>query len=84
MLNFSTKELDTLTKIINSRRDVRGNYFNDKKVSNKELKIILESALQAPSVGYSQPWRFKIVKNKSIKNRVFKQFDKSYKKALKI
>ena len=60
-MKFNKKDLDTLTNIIASRRDVRGNNFINKKISRKKLDIILNSALQAPSVGYSQPWQFIIV-----------------------
>lgn len=83
MLKFSKEELDTLDKIISSRRDIRGNNFIDKKVSNKKLKTILESALKAPSVGYSQPWHFKIVKSDKQKNKIYKNFKKSYIKSFK-
>ena len=57
-MKFNKKDLETLTNIIASRRDVRGNNFIKKKISNKKLDLILNSALHAPSVGYSQPWRF--------------------------
>lgn len=83
MKNFSNKDLETLSKIINSRRDVRGNNFINKKVSKKELKIILESALKAPSVGYSQPWRFKLIKENSKKQEIYNHFKKSYEKSKK-
>ena len=41
-MKFNKKDLNTLTNIIASRRDIRGNNFIDKKISNKKLKIILE------------------------------------------
>ncbi|PHO09532.1 5,6-dimethylbenzimidazole synthase [Malaciobacter canalis] len=83
MLRFNKKDLNTLNKIISSRRDVRGNNFINKKVSNKKLNIILESALKAPSVGYSQPWYFKIIEDKNLKDKVYNQFETSYKKSFK-
>ena len=60
-MKFNKKDLKTLTNIIASRRDVRGNNFINKKISSKKLDIILQSALNAPSVGYSQPWQFIVV-----------------------
>ncbi len=60
-MKFNKKDLNLLSKVIASRRDVRGNNFINKKISNKKLNIILNSALHAPSVGYSQPWNFIIV-----------------------
>ena len=79
-MNFNKKDLETLTNIIASRRDVRGNIFIKKKISNKKLDLILKSALHAPSVGYSQPWRFKIV-DKESRKEVYKHFAKSYEKS---
>ncbi len=35
MLRFNKKDLNTLNKIISSRRDIRGNNFINKKVSKK-------------------------------------------------
>ena len=79
-MKFNKKDLNTLTNIIASRRDIRGNNFIDKKISNKKLKIILKSALNAPSVGYSQPWEF-IVVDEEKKNLVYEHFTKSFDKS---
>lgn len=79
-MKFNKKDLETLTNIIASRRDVRGNNFINKKISNKDLYIILNSALHAPSVGYSQPWRFIIVDEEK-RAFVYKHFSKSYEKS---
>ena len=79
-MKFNKKDLNTLSNIIASRRDIRGNNFIDKEISNKKLKIILESALNAPSVGYSQPWEF-IVVDEEKKNLVYEHFTKSFEKS---
>ena len=79
-MNFNSQDLETLTKIIASRRDVRGNNFINKKISKKKLNTILESALHAPSVGFSQPWRFVIVDDEK-RDDVYKHFSKSYEKS---
>ena len=79
-MKFDKKDLNTLTNIIASRRDIRGNNFMNKKVSNKKLKVILESALNAPSVGYSQPWEF-IVVDEEKKNLVYEYFTKAFNKS---
>lgn len=81
-MNFNKKDLDTLSNIIASRRDIRGNNFINKKISRKKLDIILKSALQAPSVGYSQPWQFIIV-DKEKRELVYNHFIKSYDKSKK-
>ena len=77
---FTKKDQTTLDKIITSRRDVRGNNFINKKISQKKLLKILNSAQNAPSVGYSQPWRFVIVDEEK-KQLVYDHFKKSYDKS---
>ena len=79
-MKFNKKDLITLSNIIASRRDVRGNNFINKKISNKKLNTILESALHAPSVGYSQPWNFIIVDEEK-KSLVYEHFNKSFEKS---
>ena len=79
-MKFNKKDLDTLINIIASWRDVRGNNFINRKISRKKLDIILNSALQAPSVGYSQPWQFIIV-DKEKRELVYNHFKKSYDKS---
>ena len=81
-MKFNKKDLKTLTNIITSRRDVRDNNFINKKISSKKLDIILHSALQAPSVGYSQPWQFIIV-NKDKRDFVYTHFKRSFEKSKK-
>ncbi len=79
-MKFNKKDLNLLSKVIASRRDVRGNNFINKKISNKKLNIILNSALHAPSVGYSQPWHFILV-DKEKKDLVYEHFTKSFEKS---
>ena len=81
-MKFNKKDLKTLTNIIASRRDVRGNNFINKKISSKKLNIILQSALNAPSVGFSQPWKFIIV-DKDKQDLVYTHFKKSFEKSKK-
>ena len=81
-MKFNKKDLNLLSKVIASRRDVRGNNFINKKISNKKLNIILNSALHAPSVGYSQPWNFIIVDEEK-KSLVYEHFTKSFDKSKK-
>lgn len=51
-------------KAIMSRRSIRK--FTNKEVSDGELKIVLEAAMQAPSAGNQQPWHFLVIRNKDI------------------
>ena len=81
-MKFNKKDLKTLTNIIASRRDVRGNNFINKKISSKKLNIILQSALNAPSVGFSQPWK-SIIVDKDKQDLVYTHFMKSFEKSKK-
>lgn len=54
-------------QVVNDRRSIRN--YTDGKVSEEDLRIILESARQAPSGENAQPWRFIVVKDP--KNKKF-------------
>ena len=82
-MKFTTKQSKTLHNIITHRRDVRGNNFLSKKIKNKHIKQIVQAGLDAPSVGFSQPWKFVVIKDENIKNSVYKNFKKSYQKSKK-
>ena len=81
---FGEIEIEILKDIILSRRDVRGNRFLKKKIKNKILDEILAAANSAPSVGFSQPWKFVIVKDENVREKIYKEFLKENKKAKKI
>jgi 5,6-dimethylbenzimidazole synthase len=72
---FSNIDSKKLLEIIKARRDVRGNRFIDKEIEDFKLDMILEAGISAPSVGYSQPWKFVIIRNKNIKNNILKNFE---------
>ena len=78
---FSKKERELLENIMLLRRDVRGNNFLSTPVSNQDLQHILQSAAMAPSVGFSQPWRFVIVRDSSVKQQITDCFDTENMKA---
>jgi 5,6-dimethylbenzimidazole synthase len=83
-MNFNTDDTNTLLNIMKNRRDVRGNRFLDKTIEDEKLKSILEAGLTAPSVGYSQPWKFIVIQDDKIKDEVFDNFTKENKKAKEI
>ena len=83
-MKFNPEQVQTLQDIINSRRDVRGHNFLEKKISNEDLQKILSSAVHAPSVGYSQPWKFVIIDDKNIKKEIRDNFDIENEKAKKV
>jgi nitroreductase len=53
-------------QVILDRRSVRN--YTDGKVSEEDLRIILESGRQAPSGENAQPWRFIVVKDQKNKD----------------
>lgn len=67
---FSAEEAALLKDILRHRRDVRGNRFLPDPVSDAELEQILEAALFSPSVGFSQPWEFMIIRDPAIKRDI--------------
>ncbi|WP_321471314.1 5,6-dimethylbenzimidazole synthase [Halarcobacter sp.] len=84
MKQFNKNDIKTLKDIMLLRRDVRGNRFLKKKIDDKILDEILTAANSAPSVGFSQPWKFVIVKSKDKRNKIYKEFEKENNKAKKI
>lgn len=57
---------DVFFQVINDRRSVRK--YTEEKVSEDDLRLILESARQAPSGENAQPWRFIVVKDQRNKD----------------
>jgi len=78
---FNAADSQKLKEIMQYRRDVRGNRFIDKEVSSQVIDQLLEAALFAPSVGYSQPWQFIIIDEQTIKQKVFNSFTDENNKA---
>ena len=56
--------------VLRSRRSVRR--YNETPVADDELRSLLEAATFAPSAHNRQPWRFAILKNSSVKERLAK------------
>lgn len=55
--------------VIKGRRSIR-RFKRGEKVSEEDLKKILEAATYAPSAGNRQPWEFIIVENEDTKNKL--------------
>lgn len=81
MRKFTSEDIETLENIILSRRDVRGNRFIDKDISKEDLEKILFAGVNAPSVGFSQPWEFVVVKDAAIRNEIKQSFFEENEKA---
>lgn len=72
---FTPEEKNGLYKAIHSRRDVRS-HFTSKPIEDEILSRILNAAHHAPSVGFSQPWNFILIKNPQTKLKVKESFKK--------
>lgn len=77
---FTQQEAALLEEIILHRRDIRGNRFLNTALEDNVLDKLIFSALNAPSVGFSQPWEFVIVKDQGIKEQVKQSFNEENQK----
>src|SRR5450432_783387 len=78
---FTPHDAAVLEDIILNRRDVRGNRFLQKEVEDQLLDKLLSAAVHAPSVGFSQPWEFVVIRDAAIKQQVREIFDEENNKA---
>ncbi|HEY4063954.1 MAG TPA: 5,6-dimethylbenzimidazole synthase [Puia sp.] len=72
---FTKEEAATLQEIILHRRDTRGNRFIDRPVEDDVLQQLLDAALHAPSVGFSQPWEFVLIRDRNIRQQIRESFN---------
>lgn len=63
------QERDHFYKVLYGRRDVRSEFLPD-PIAGDCLERILQAAHHAPSVGFSQPWNFILVRDQQIKQLV--------------
>jgi 5,6-dimethylbenzimidazole synthase len=73
--DFSPEEKNGFYKAVFSRRDVRS-HFTSEPIDEKVLSRILNAAHHAPSVGFSQPWNFVLIKDVETRRRVKESFEK--------
>lgn len=60
--------MKTLDELIKERRSIRK--YIDKPVENEKLNALIEAARLAPSACNAQPWRFVIVSESELKNKL--------------
>jgi len=72
--DFSAEEKSGFYKAVFSRRDVRS-HFTSEPIDEKILSKILNAAHHAPSVGFSQPWNFILIKDVETRRNVKESFD---------
>ncbi|MFB5598007.1 MAG: nitroreductase family protein, partial [Nitrosopumilaceae archaeon] len=78
--DFTDEEKNGFYKAIFSRRDVRSR-FTSKSIDEQILTRILNAAHHAPSVGFSQPWNFILIKDEKTKKRIKESFDEERKRS---
>ena len=78
---FTADEQAILEEIMMYRRDVRGNKFTQKPVPEEAIQKIFMAASLAPSVGFSQPWEFLVIRNEDTKRKVVESFEAENQKA---
>ncbi len=80
MNDFSEDEKMGLYKAIFSRRDVRSRFLS-KPIEDEILTKILNAAHHAPSVGFSQPWNFILIKDQNTKKKIKESFEEERKRS---
>jgi len=77
---FSAEERAAIYKCIALRRDVRSEFLNE-PIPQAILARILSAAHQAPSVGFSQPWNFIVVRDAMVREKIYDGFCKANEEA---
>ena len=80
---FSKEEKDGFYKAVFSRRDVRS-HFTSRSIDEEIIMKILKAAHHAPSVGFSQPWNFILIKDNKTKKKIKESFEKEREHSAKL
>ena len=80
---FTDEEKKGLYKAIYSRRDVRS-HFTSRSIKDNVLSRILNAAHHAPSVGFSQPWNFILIKDITTKKKIKDSFEEEKNRSSKL
>ena len=72
--HFSDEERRGVYRAIYERRDVRSQFIPD-PVPGEVLARILDAAHHAPSVGFMQPWDFVVIRDASVRQAVYRNFE---------
>ena len=80
---FTDEEKKGFYKVIYSRRDVRS-HFTSRSIKDDVLSRILNAAHHAPSVGFSQPWNFILIKDISTKKKIKDSFEEEKNRSSKL
>ncbi|MBI5860128.1 MAG: 5,6-dimethylbenzimidazole synthase [Nitrosarchaeum sp.] len=80
---FTDEEKKGFYKAIYSRRDVRS-HFTSRSIKDDILSRILNAAHHAPSVGFSQPWNFILIKDITTKKKIKDSFEEEKNRSSKL
>lgn len=81
--DFSEDERRGVYRAIYERRDVRAQFLPD-PVSDDVLLRILDAAHHAPSVGFMQPWDFLVIRDASVRQAVYENFESANQSAAQL
>jgi 5,6-dimethylbenzimidazole synthase len=76
MTKITEQEKQGFNRVLYNRRDIRAHFLPD-VVDENVLLDILTAAHHAPSVGFSQPWNFIVIKDNNVKQKVFEAFSEA-------
>lgn len=62
------QEFEILSKIISNRRTVKPARMNGKKISEKDIRALLQLADWAPTHGRTEPWRFIVFEEQALQD----------------
>ncbi|MFC4249610.1 5,6-dimethylbenzimidazole synthase [Natribaculum luteum] len=68
MFGFTDDEIRAVYRTIYARRDIRR--FRDEPIPEETLERVIDAAHHAPSVGFSQPWDFVVVRDPETKAEI--------------
>ncbi|HEY2148890.1 MAG TPA: 5,6-dimethylbenzimidazole synthase [Pirellulales bacterium] len=80
---FSATERRAIYRAIHERRDVRTGFLPT-PVPDAVLGRILDAAHHAPSVGFMQPWDFIVIRDHSIRQAVYGNFEQANRQAAQV
>jgi 5,6-dimethylbenzimidazole synthase len=82
--SLSGLEREGLYKAIFSRRDVRSHFVQGGDIPHEVLLRILNAAHHAPSVGFSQPWNFILIKDQETRKKVKESFERERERSIRM
>ena len=70
------EEKDGFYKAIYSQKRCKISFYQSNQLNDEKLSKILHAAHHAPSVGFSQPWNFILIKELKLKRKIKESFEK--------